>query len=111
MQMKLNFSSLPLYERADERFMWNAYLLRDIVVLPELRRFIVPVLHGFVYIEKCTIHGKYFTFTLISRRSTQRSGVRYYSRGVDSTGSAANYIETEQAVLYNGHVASFVQVC
>ena len=110
-QMKLNFSSVPLHERADERFVWNSYLLRDVVVLPELRRFIVPVLHGFIHIENCTINGNVFTFLLISRRSTQRAGVRYYARGVDSTGNVANYIETEQAVLYNGHVASFVQVC
>ena len=109
-QMKSNFSFMPLHERADDRFMWNAHLLRDLVVLPELRHFIVPILHGFVFIKKCTINGRCFVFSLISRRSTQRAGVRYYMRGVDNTGSAANYIETEQMVFYSGYNASFVQV-
>jgi len=31
-------------------------------------------------------------------------------RGVDAEGHVANYIETEQIVLYQGHKASFVQV-
>ncbi len=31
-------------------------------------------------------------------------------RGVDDEGHVANYIETEQLVLYHGHKASFVQV-
>lgn len=109
-EMKANFPSMPLHERCDERFLWNAHLLRDLVVLPELRRFIVPILHGFVFIKKCTINGKSVFFSLVSRRSTQRAGVRYYMRGVDSTGNAANYIETEQIVVYGGHKVSFVQV-
>lgn len=110
-QMKLNFLSIPLHERADDRFMWNAHFMRDLVVLPELRRFIVPILHGFVFIKKCTINGKSFVFSVLSRRSTQRAGVRYYMRGIDHTGNVANYIETEQSVLYAGHKVSFVQVC
>ena len=110
-QMKHNFSSVALHERADERFVWNTHLLQDFVILPELRRFITPVIHGFIFIKKCSINGKYFTFSIISRRSTQRAGVRYYMRGVDSTGSVANFVETEQIVLCGGHAASFVQVC
>jgi hypothetical protein len=108
-QMKPNFSFMALHERADERFMWNAHLLRDLVVLPELRHFIVPILHGFVFIKECTINEKCFVFSLISRRSTLRAGVRYYMRGVDNAGSAANYIETEQILFYSGYNASFVQ--
>ena len=38
------------------------------------------------------------------------SGVRYYMRGVDNEGHVANYIETEQIVIYHGYKASFVQV-
>ena len=74
MQTRPNFPQLPLHERADERFMWNAHILRDLVVQPELRRFIVPMIHGFVAIKGCTINGKPFVFTLISRRSAHRAG-------------------------------------
>lgn len=37
-----------------------------------------------------------FLLTLISRRSTERAGLRYLRRGVDDRGHAANAVETEQ---------------
>ena len=74
MRTKPNFLQLPLHERADERFIWNSHLLRDLVVQPELRRFIVPMIHGFVAIKTCSINGKPFVFALISRRSAHRAG-------------------------------------
>lgn len=52
--------------------------------------------------------------TLISRRSTERPGLRYQRRGIDSSGSVANFVETEFIVecVREGtrHVDSFVQV-
>ena len=38
------------------------------------------------------------------------TGVRYFIRGVDDDGHVANYVETEQVMIYNGYRASFVQV-
>eukprot|EP00184_Porphyridium_aerugineum_P004517 CAMPEP_0184708508 /NCGR_PEP_ID=MMETSP0313-20130426/37812_1 /TAXON_ID=2792 /ORGANISM="Porphyridium aerugineum, Strain SAG 1380-2" /LENGTH=780 /DNA_ID=CAMNT_0027170101 /DNA_START=211 /DNA_END=2550 /DNA_ORIENTATION=+ len=37
-------------------------------------------------------------YSLISRRSRYRAGVRFITRGVDSNGSVANFVETEQVV-------------
>ena len=75
-QTKQNFSQLSLYERADLRFVWNAYLLRDLVVLPSLKKFYVPLIHGFVEVKDvCTINGKQFSYALISRRSCHRAGM------------------------------------
>lgn len=74
MQTKPKFVHSPLHERADERFVWNGHLLRDFVVQPELRRFLVPMIHGFVEVKACSIHGKPFTFVIVSRRSAQRAG-------------------------------------
>jgi SacI homology domain len=37
-----------------------------------------------------------FLLTLISRRSTKRSGLRYLRRGIDDSGNCANAVETEQ---------------
>ena len=86
----------------------------------------VPLLHGFVSIKAVTINKKRFKFALISRRSCYRAGergtrrhkcvlvnltgVRYYVRGVDEEGRVANFVETEQLVLYGGMVGSFIQV-
>uniref|UniRef100_A0A6I8SCI4 Phosphatidylinositol-3-phosphatase SAC1 n=1 Tax=Xenopus tropicalis TaxID=8364 RepID=A0A6I8SCI4_XENTR len=80
------FQEMSLLERADQRFVWNV-----------------------IAIHSCSINGKYFDWILISRRSCFRAGVRYYVRGIDSEGHAANFVETEQIVHYNGNKASFVQ--
>ena len=59
--------------------------------------------------HSCSINGKCFDWLLVSRRSCFRAGVRYYVRGIDSEGHAANFVETEQIVHYKGSKASFVQ--
>ena len=74
LETKPQFNQLSLFERADERFVWNAHLLRDFVVQPELRRFIIPMIHGFVSINAVEINSKRFSFILISRRSALRAG-------------------------------------
>lgn len=46
---------------------------------------------------------------LLSRRSRHRAGMRYLKRGVDEQGKVANYVETEQMIVFRGHMISFVQ--
>ncbi|XP_056376206.1 phosphatidylinositol-3-phosphatase SAC1 isoform X2 [Hyla sarda] len=103
------FQEMSLLERADQRFVWNGHLLREFSAQPEIHKFAVPVIHGFIIIHSCSVNGKYFDWILISRRSCFRAGVRYYVRGIDSEGHAANFVETEQIVYCNGGKASFVQ--
>uniref|UniRef100_A0A4W3I431 Phosphatidylinositol-3-phosphatase SAC1 n=1 Tax=Callorhinchus milii TaxID=7868 RepID=A0A4W3I431_CALMI len=103
------FQEMSLLERADQRFVWNGHLLREFAAQPELHRFAVPVVHGFMLVKCCCVNGKYFDWIIISRRSCFRAGVRYYVRGIDSEGHAANFVETEQIVQYNGWKASLVQ--
>uniref|UniRef100_A0A8C2B2Y2 SAC1 like phosphatidylinositide phosphatase a n=1 Tax=Cyprinus carpio TaxID=7962 RepID=A0A8C2B2Y2_CYPCA len=105
-----DFQEMSLLERADQRFMWNGNLLREITAQPELHKFAFPVIHGFIVMNPCCINGKVFEWILISRRSCFRAGVRYYVRGIDSEGHAANFVETEQIVQYNNARVSFVQV-
>uniref|UniRef100_A0A3B4D7T4 SAC domain-containing protein n=1 Tax=Pygocentrus nattereri TaxID=42514 RepID=A0A3B4D7T4_PYGNA len=105
-----DFQEMSLLERADQRFVWNGYLLRDFFAQPEVSRFFAfPVVHGFIAMKPCCINGKIFEWILISRRSCFRAGVRYYVRGIDSEGHAANFVETEQIVQYNNSRAAFVQ--
>uniref|UniRef100_A0A8C7TJN0 SAC1 like phosphatidylinositide phosphatase b n=1 Tax=Oncorhynchus mykiss TaxID=8022 RepID=A0A8C7TJN0_ONCMY len=103
------FQEMSLLERADQRFVWNGHLLREFLPQPELHRFAFPVVHGFIIMKSCCINGKIFDWNIISRRSCFRAGVRYYVRGIDSEGHAANFVETEQIVQYSGGKASFVQ--
>uniref|UniRef100_A0A3Q1IIR3 SAC domain-containing protein n=1 Tax=Anabas testudineus TaxID=64144 RepID=A0A3Q1IIR3_ANATE len=105
-----DFQEMSLLERADQRFVWNGNLLRELAAQPEVtHKFALPVIHGFIAMKPCRINGKIFEWILISRRSCFRAGVRYYVRGIDSEGHAANFVETEQIVLYEGTKASFVQ--
>uniref|UniRef100_A0A2K5QG92 Phosphatidylinositol-3-phosphatase SAC1 n=1 Tax=Cebus imitator TaxID=2715852 RepID=A0A2K5QG92_CEBIM len=41
------FQEMSLLERADQRFVWNGHLLRELSAQPEVHRFALPVLHGF----------------------------------------------------------------
>ncbi|KAK7969144.1 hypothetical protein PG988_008217 [Apiospora saccharicola] len=56
-----------------------------------------------------------FLITVVSRRSTERAGLRYLRRGIDDEGNTANGVETEQILsaadweTKGGRVHSFVQ--
>ena len=52
-------------------------------------------------IKPTTFKTTSLTLVLISRRSRYRGGTRYFTRGVDDEGHAANYNETEQIVILN----------
>ena len=41
----------------------------------QLSKFILPVIHGFIEIQNCSIKNKSFNFILISRRSCYRAGM------------------------------------
>lgn len=111
-----DFLSIPLFKRADPRFVWNGYLLDQFCINPDLHKFCVPIIHGFVSINSCTFEyegtneQKTFMWTLIARRSCRRAGTRLYRRGIDSKGDVANFVETEQIVEYDGAQSSFVQI-
>ncbi|KAI9563359.1 hypothetical protein GHT06_010820 [Daphnia sinensis] len=102
-------SQIPLHERADKRFVWNHHLIRDFVGQPQMAKFVLPVMLGFVQTHHCTLNRKKFQYTIISRRCCYRAGTRYFMRGVDQEGQVANYVETEQIVEYQGDKCSFIQ--
>ncbi|XP_013388681.1 phosphatidylinositide phosphatase SAC1 [Lingula anatina] len=104
-----DFKQLALHERADQRFIWNHHVLRELTQQPELSKYCLPVMHGFVFIKSAIVKGKTFDYALISRRSCLRAGTRYFIRGINSEGHAANFVETEQIVEYEGSMCSFVQ--
>ncbi|XP_064611136.1 phosphatidylinositol-3-phosphatase SAC1-like [Liolophura sinensis] len=102
-----DFLSLAMHERV--RFVWNGHVLRELAQQSELARYCLPVIMGFVHIHTNMINNKQFDYALISRRSVYRAGTRFYVRGLDTEGYCANFVETEQLVLFDGHKCSFVQ--
>uniref|UniRef100_A0A914VT28 Phosphatidylinositol-3-phosphatase SAC1 n=1 Tax=Plectus sambesii TaxID=2011161 RepID=A0A914VT28_9BILA len=95
------FRHMPMHERADERFVWNRHVCAEISMQPELYRYALPIIHGFVGIRRCHLGQHSFQLTIISRRSVYRAGTRFYMRGVNLEGHSANFIETEQIVEYD----------
>ncbi|GJD03026.1 Phosphoinositide phosphatase [Colletotrichum higginsianum IMI 349063] len=106
-------TSLPLWQRADDRFFFNRFIQSDLVDFrtrgarghvgpqPAVDPFILPVIFGMLEIRPTTFKGTPVTVTLISRRSRHRGGTRYFTRGLDDEGHAANYNETEQITIFN----------
>ncbi|KAI6238406.1 SAC domain-containing protein [Aphelenchoides fujianensis] len=92
------FANQSLYDRAHNLLCWNAHLLMPLARQVELHDYCLPIIHGFVGIRQCNIQGRPFKLVLISRRPTERPGVRFMTRGTDHQGAVANFVETEQIV-------------
>uniref|UniRef100_A0A1B6FDT6 Phosphatidylinositol-3-phosphatase SAC1 n=1 Tax=Cuerna arida TaxID=1464854 RepID=A0A1B6FDT6_9HEMI len=103
------FLQMALHHRADPRFLWNAYLLHYFPDSADFSKFLLPIMHGFISINSCSLNGKPFTWSIVSRRSCQRAGTRYFTRGVDKSGNVANFVETEQIIESSGDRSSFIQ--
>ena len=59
----------------------------------------------------CIIEEHKFTLLFLSRRSRYNQGCRFFKRGIDQDGNVANFVETEQVLLFpDGRVASYVQI-
>ncbi|XP_040580794.1 phosphatidylinositol-3-phosphatase SAC1 [Lepeophtheirus salmonis] len=98
-----------LIQSADFEYVWNRKLLEPFFDRPELHRFCLPIIHGAIFIQRCSVNGKFFRWALISRRSSDRVGTRFFVRGVNHFGKVANFVETEQIVEHDGAISSFVQ--
>jgi hypothetical protein len=107
-------AAVPMWKRADDRFFWNRFIQSDLIDLrigksrfgqhreqPGIDPFILPVMFGMMEIRNTSVKGNPFTFVLVSRRSRHRAGTRYFSRGLDESGHASNFNETEQAIILN----------
>ncbi|CAF1175682.1 unnamed protein product [Rotaria sordida] len=105
-----DFYTMPFIERADQRFVWNRYLLSSFVKNRTIARFALPLIHGFVALHTLNINGRSLNYGVISRRSTQRAGTRLFIRGIDDDGRVANYVETEQILQLDDVACSYIQI-
>jgi phosphatidylinositol 3,5-bisphosphate 5-phosphatase len=89
----------------DEKFVWNFYLIEDLLKIVKNKKWILPVVHGYIsmlskyknlmFSIDLEYHAKKLSFILIGRRSRHYAGVRYPRRGIDREGNVANFVETE----------------
>ncbi|PVU93307.1 hypothetical protein BB561_003356 [Smittium simulii] len=97
----LNYFS---WENANSEFFFNSYLCHPLILasneLPRIENFILPVINGYFMTKKILIKNTELTVTLITRRSKNNQGARFFCRGVDKDGNVANYAETEQILEF-----------
>lgn len=88
-------------------FYWNKYLQSPLIDFLSkkpgnaavIRPFLLPLLSGYIGMKKVMMANKELTLVLISRRSRERCGTRYFSRGIDEDGNVSNFNETEQILI------------
>lgn len=107
-------SQLQKKLQPDQRFNWNGTLVRNLDVQPDQAHYFVTIMLGFVSVSRMSLNGKQFEYALISRRSCENAGTRFFVRGADSQGNVANFVETEQIIIVHGEqeqqCMSFVQI-
>lgn len=105
--------------RADERFLWNRHMLGEFLdareALPEVDFWVTSIMNGFIECRDVSFGGggggSRAELILISRRSRHRQGTRFHRRGIDAMNNVANFVETEEMLLFgDGRLLSMVQV-
>ncbi|KAK0400060.1 hypothetical protein QR680_003335 [Steinernema hermaphroditum] len=96
---------------SDHRFFWNRTLHFP------FEKYGVPgdewclrLMSGSVLVKTVYVGQHVAKFALISRLSLERVGTRFNVRGVNDYGSVANFVETEQLIIYDNRESSFVQI-
>ncbi|BFU25679.1 phosphoinositide phosphatase, putative [Entamoeba histolytica HM-1:IMSS-B] len=93
----------------DPRFFWNESLVS--ILQPYFAHWIVVFMDGFIKsIPLISSSSKNIQYILISRRDKTRAGLRFSSRGADSSGNVSNFVETEQIITDGITNSSFIQI-
>ena len=76
--------------------MWNYFLVEEMYEILARKKWVLPVIHGFVDFVNFEDSGNKFTCVLLARRSRHYAGTRYLKRGINTDGRPANFVEIEQ---------------
>jgi len=112
---KFNLSKYGVNNSADfglsTQFIWNRIFFSKFDKSENTNLFITHVIAGSVRIKPVWLGQHKATLALISRLSVNRAGTRFKTRGVDDNGHVANFVETEQLLVYpDGSKSSFIQI-
>lgn len=105
----LSSSNMNTLTPENEPFFWNRSAASSIMEA-NANDFLTPIMNGFV--GSIDVSPDFdFTLVLISRRASARQGTRFNVRGSDNDGNVANFVETEQLILFGtGTISSFLQI-
>jgi len=100
----------------NETFMWNYHLLKEFFSIVSDKKWVLPIIHGYINCSNFEIKWLRINVILIARRSRHFAGTRYLKRGLNEEGRVANFVEIEQIVYSQNSkddkplVSSYVQV-
>ena len=80
-------------------FVWN-YSIAKIFDFKGMNNFIYPVINGYFGTNNLDEYSEDLCYYLIARKDNRRSGMRFLIRGADSIGNVANFVESEEIILY-----------
>lgn len=96
--------------QTDHRFFWNRMLHVHLVRFGvECGSWLVRAMCGSVEIRTVYVGHRKATAAVISRLSCERAGTRFNVRGTNDEGHVANFVETEQVIMIENGVSSYIQ--
>lgn len=104
---KINF---PRKLETDNRFFWNRMLHIHMLRFGiDCSSWLLKVMCGSVEIRTVYCGASQARCAIISRLSCERTGTRFNVRGINDDGHVANFVETEQFIVLDGDVSSYIQ--
>uniref|UniRef100_A0A0N5A7W6 phosphoinositide 5-phosphatase n=1 Tax=Syphacia muris TaxID=451379 RepID=A0A0N5A7W6_9BILA len=98
-------------DASDDRFFWNKNLHYQFERYGiDTDNWLLRIMCGTIQIRLVYIGCKTAKVAVLSRLSSERVGTRFNVRGVNDRGHVANFVETEQLIIYEGNETSFVQI-
>ena len=94
----------------DNRFFWNHALHVHLQKFDiDCSVWLLNIMCGGIELKTVYAGAKQAKAMVISRLSCERAGTRFNVRGVNDDGHVANFVETEQVIVLDDLVSSFVQ--
>eukprot|EP00049_Salpingoeca_infusionum_P012763 m.236825 g.236825 ORF g.236825 m.236825 type:complete len:1264 (+) comp15265_c0_seq2:330-4121(+) len=97
-------SATPSHSFWWSRIMWEEVEKHGI----DCTAWLTPIIRGSVEIRTVYVGRVQARLGLISRMSCNGAGTRVNARGLDDEGNAANFVETEQLIVFDNQVLSYV---
>ncbi|KXN91495.1 Phosphatidylinositide phosphatase SAC2 [Leucoagaricus sp. SymC.cos] len=115
------YPTLPLWRRVDKQFWWNEWMSKHFIDAG-LHSYILPIMQGYFQTASFIVQSElgedgeecHVDYTIVSRRSRNRAGLRYQRRGLDEEAHVANFVETETIMRVQReakeNIFSYVQI-
>ncbi|CAB62426.2 inositol polyphosphate phosphatase [Schizosaccharomyces pombe] len=102
-RLRVLTQSFELTSKYNYRFFWNKYAFHELIELTNkdlgFQEWIQPMIQGNIAITNSFLKTYNLRLCVITRHSPDYAGTRYFTRGVNAQGSAANFNEIEQIIM------------